>query len=55
METLICACLSIARLVGLGLNAQRGWWWADPVAALATLPLVLRDCWVALVESRAAR
>jgi divalent metal cation (Fe/Co/Zn/Cd) transporter len=27
--------LSGVVLVGLGLNALFGWWWADPVAALA--------------------
>jgi divalent metal cation (Fe/Co/Zn/Cd) transporter len=31
----ICAYLSIALLFGLLLNALAGWWWADPVAALA--------------------
>ena len=31
----ICAYLSIALLVGLLANALLGWWWADPVAALA--------------------
>jgi divalent metal cation (Fe/Co/Zn/Cd) transporter len=27
----------------LGLNALLGWWWADPVAALAMLPLIVRE------------
>jgi divalent metal cation (Fe/Co/Zn/Cd) transporter len=31
----ICAYLSIALLVGLLANALAGWWWADPLAALA--------------------
>jgi divalent metal cation (Fe/Co/Zn/Cd) transporter len=31
----ICAYLSIALLIGLLANALLGWWWADPVAALA--------------------
>src|SRR5712691_11568655 len=30
----ICAYLSIALLIGLGLNALFGLWWADPAAAL---------------------
>jgi divalent metal cation (Fe/Co/Zn/Cd) transporter len=27
-------------LVGLGLNAWLGWWWADPVAWLLMVPLI---------------
>jgi divalent metal cation (Fe/Co/Zn/Cd) transporter len=34
-QTELCAWLSGVVLVGLGLNAALGWWWADPVAALA--------------------
>lgn len=43
METLICAYLSAALLLGLGLNAWLGWWWADPVAALIMLPVILQE------------
>lgn len=32
-QTDLCTMLSAALLVGLGLNALFGWWWADPVAA----------------------
>lgn len=42
-ETVVCAWLSATTLVGLGLNAVLGWWWADPVAALAMLPLIVRE------------
>jgi divalent metal cation (Fe/Co/Zn/Cd) transporter len=42
-ETIVCAWLSFTTLLGLGLNAALGWWWADPVAALAMVPLVLRE------------
>lgn len=52
METLICAYLSVTLLLGLGLNAWLGWWWADPVAALAMLPLILKEGWEAIEESR---
>jgi divalent metal cation (Fe/Co/Zn/Cd) transporter len=41
--TIVCAWLSAATLMGLGLNAVLGWWWADPVAALAMLPLIVRE------------
>jgi divalent metal cation (Fe/Co/Zn/Cd) transporter len=34
-QNMICAYLSVALLVGLLANALAGWWWADPVAALA--------------------
>lgn len=52
METWVCSYLSLVLLVGLGLNAAFGWGWADPVAALAMLPLVLREGWEALEEAR---
>lgn len=42
-ETLVCAWLSFTTLLGLGLNAALGWWWADPLAAFAMLPLVVRE------------
>jgi len=34
-QTELCAWLSGVVLIGLGLNAALGWWWADPLAALA--------------------
>ena len=39
----ICAYLSVILLVGLGLNALFGWWWADPVAALCMLPIIIKE------------
>ncbi|HMH84000.1 MAG TPA: cation transporter [Gemmatimonadales bacterium] len=42
-ETIVCAWLSATTLLGLGLNAVLGWWWADPVAALAMVPLITRE------------
>jgi divalent metal cation (Fe/Co/Zn/Cd) transporter len=30
-ETWVCSYLSLALLLGVGLNAAFGWWWADPV------------------------
>jgi divalent metal cation (Fe/Co/Zn/Cd) transporter len=42
-ETITCAWLSLTTLGGLVLNALAGWWWADPVAALALVPLVVRE------------
>jgi divalent metal cation (Fe/Co/Zn/Cd) transporter len=34
-QTKLCAYLSVILLAGLVLNATAGWWWADPIAALA--------------------
>ena len=42
-ETIVCAWLSATTLLGLGLNAVVGWWWADPVAALGMLPLIVHE------------
>lgn len=42
-EIIVCAWLSATTLLGLGLNAVVGWWWADPVAALGMLPLIVRE------------
>ena len=35
--------VSAALLVGLGANAAFGWWWADPIAALAVAGVALRE------------
>jgi divalent metal cation (Fe/Co/Zn/Cd) transporter len=51
METLLCAYLSFALLLGLSLNAWLGWWWADPVAALAMVGFMLREGWEAFESS----
>jgi divalent metal cation (Fe/Co/Zn/Cd) transporter len=42
-ETLACSYLSAVLLLGLGANAALGWWWADPLAALAMVPWLLRE------------
>lgn len=47
-QTEFCAYLSAILLVGLGLNAWLGWWWADPLAALVMAPLIAREGWAAL-------
>jgi divalent metal cation (Fe/Co/Zn/Cd) transporter len=46
-QTMLCAYLSAALLVGLLANALAGWWWADPAVALLIGA-------VALAEARAA-
>jgi divalent metal cation (Fe/Co/Zn/Cd) transporter len=47
-QTMLCAYLSVALLVGLGANAIAGWWWADPLVALAIAGVALheaREAW----------
>ncbi len=46
-QTDLCAYLSAVLLAGLGLNALFGWWWADPVAALGMV-------YIMIVEGRRA-
>jgi divalent metal cation (Fe/Co/Zn/Cd) transporter len=36
-ETWVCAYLSLALLLGVGLNVLFGWWWADPKRICRTL------------------
>ena len=40
-QTSLCALLSAVLIVGVGLNAIFGWWWADPIAALVIGGLAL--------------
>lgn len=42
-QTSLCAWLSAILLGGLLLNALLGWWWADPLAALAMVPIIVRE------------
>ena len=42
-QTSLCAWLSAIALAGVALNAALGWWWADPVAALAMVPIIARE------------
>jgi divalent metal cation (Fe/Co/Zn/Cd) transporter len=42
-QTMLCAYLSAALLVGLLSNAALGWWWADPLVALGIAAVALRE------------
>jgi divalent metal cation (Fe/Co/Zn/Cd) transporter len=42
-QTLLCAYLSGALLIGLLANAALGWWWADPVVGLAVAAAAARE------------
>jgi divalent metal cation (Fe/Co/Zn/Cd) transporter len=42
-QTSLCAYLSVIALAGVALNGLAGWWWADPVSALAMVPIIVRE------------
>ena len=42
-ESAFCAVTSGTALVGVGLNAWLGWWWADPAAALIIAALAVKE------------
>jgi divalent metal cation (Fe/Co/Zn/Cd) transporter len=44
-QTDFCFYLSAILLVGLVVSATLGWWWADPISALAMVPIILREGW----------
>lgn len=42
-QTDLCFYLSAILLGGLGLHVLFGWWWADPAAGLAMLPIIVKE------------
>lgn len=42
-QTELCTYLSAILLAGLLLNALLGWWWADSVAALIMVPIIVKE------------
>jgi divalent metal cation (Fe/Co/Zn/Cd) transporter len=42
-QTQLCTYLSAILLAGLLLNAVFGWWWADPLAAIAMVPIIVKE------------
>ena len=42
-QTELCTYLSAILLGGLVLNALFGWWWADPIAALIMVPIIVKE------------
>jgi divalent metal cation (Fe/Co/Zn/Cd) transporter len=51
-QTLACALLSLALLIGLGLNYLYGIWQADPVIGLLIVALLVREGYEALKEEK---
>jgi divalent metal cation (Fe/Co/Zn/Cd) transporter len=42
-QTDFCVYLSTILLAGLLLNTILGWWWADPIAALIMVPIIVKE------------
>jgi hypothetical protein len=51
-ETWVCSYLSQTLLLGVGAYAVVGWWWAEPMGALAMLSIILWQGWKTLSEAR---
>jgi len=51
-ETITCAYLAGATLVGAGLNLVAGWWWAEYVAALVLLVFIAMETKEAIESAR---
>ncbi len=51
-ESALCAYMAWIALAGLAVNAIWGKSWADPLAALALTPLILREGWKASQSSK---
>jgi Predicted Co/Zn/Cd cation transporters len=53
--SLVCVYLSATLLAGLLLNALLGWWWADPLAALAMIFWIRGEAAEALEAAKTGR
>ncbi len=51
-QTLACVFLSVALLLGLGLNYVYGIWWADPLVGFIIVVFLLREGYSTLKEAR---
>ena len=51
-QTLVCCYLSVALLVGLGLNYMFGIWWADPAAGIIIVLFLVREGYETLREEK---
>jgi divalent metal cation (Fe/Co/Zn/Cd) transporter len=48
IESITCGYLSIVLMIGLAATWLLGWWWLDSVAALALIPLVIKEARAAI-------
>ncbi len=51
-QTLACAFLSVALLIGLGTNYLYGLWWADPVVGVIIVIFLIKEGYTALKEGK---
>ncbi len=51
-ETLACVFLSVALLLGLGLNFLYGFWHADPIVGFVIVAFLVREGYTILKETR---
>jgi divalent metal cation (Fe/Co/Zn/Cd) transporter len=51
-QTLACVSLSVALLIGLGVNYLYGLWWADSVAGLIIIFFAAKEGYEALKEEK---
>jgi divalent metal cation (Fe/Co/Zn/Cd) transporter len=51
-QSSLCGYMAWIALAGLVVNAIWGRSWADPVAALVLIPLIVREAWTAVRDSR---
>lgn len=51
-ETLVCAILSLALLLGLGANYLFGFWQADPITGLVIVVFLFREGWEGWKEAK---
>jgi divalent metal cation (Fe/Co/Zn/Cd) transporter len=54
-ETITCAWMAAATLVGVALGTVLGWWWAQYAAALVLLVFIAREAWEAVEAAREGR
>ncbi len=51
-QTLACALLSVALLIGLGINYLYGLWWADPIVGCIIVIFLIKEGYTALKEGK---
>jgi divalent metal cation (Fe/Co/Zn/Cd) transporter len=51
-QTLACVSLSVALLIGLGLNYLYKLWWADPIVGLIIVTFLIKEGYSALKEEK---
>ena len=51
-QTLACTFMSVALLIGLGLNYLYGLWWADPVVGLIIVVFLIKEGYTTFKEGK---